>query len=477
MVKLRALVFKGVFWSFVNQVGVQLLQLATTAVLARLLVPEDFGLMAMLAIATGFINVIKDFGIGASLVQKKEVDNEEYSTVFWLNLAIGGLLCVLVYLLALPIAIFFEDVRLKGLMEFISLSFFLNSFGIVWSNILLKNLDFKQIFYRNFLATLLSSTVAIALALKGHGYWALAVQVYVRLVSNLIFNYLRVRWLPEFVFKKAFLSDVLKFSLPLFADKSVNYWMRNVDNLLVGKFLGKSELAFYSKAYSLMLLPVRQLSGTITKVLFPSFSLIQDDPDRIGRVYLKISRVIAFAAFPVMLLLAFKADTFILIVYGDQWERVIPIFRVLSILGMFQAIGTLSGNIYLSQGRTLLMFKVGIFSRALMIMGIVIGLWQGGLMGMVYGYSITAFIAFLPELYFMGKLINLRLWQILKNFLPYLLIAMLSVLSLLLIDFKFSLLVDLILSALVMGGVYLFFAKIFKLTALDDLIYVLRKRG
>lgn len=108
MVKLRALVFKGVFWSFVNQVGVQLLQLATTAVLARLLVPEDFGLMAMLAIATGFINVIKDFGIGASLVQKKEVDNEEYSTVFWLNLAIGGLLCVLVYLLALPIAIFLK---------------------------------------------------------------------------------------------------------------------------------------------------------------------------------------------------------------------------------------------------------------------------------------------------------------------------------------------------------------------------------
>lgn len=124
------------------------------------------------------------------------------------------------------------------------------------------------------------------------------------------------------------MSDVLKFSLPLFADKSVNYWMRNVDNLLVGKFLGKSELAFYSKAYSLMLLPVRQLSGTITKVLFPSFSLIQDDPDRIGRVYLKISRVIAFAAFPVMLLLAFKADTFILIVYGDQWERVIPILGI-----------------------------------------------------------------------------------------------------------------------------------------------------
>ncbi|WP_422006247.1 MOP flippase family protein [Roseivirga pacifica] len=477
MVKLRALVFKGVFWSFVNQVGVQVLQLATMAILARLLVPEDFGLMAMVAIATGFINVIRDFGLGASLVQRKEVSDDEFSTVFWLNIGVGLFLSVSVYFLASPIAIFFEDIRLVGLLKFLSLTFFLNAIGVVWDNILLKRVDFKQIFFRSTLSTLLSSIVAIVMALKGYGFWALAVQVYVKIVSNHFFNYLRVRWLPGFVFKKEFLSDVFKFSIPLFADRSVNYWMRNADNMLIGKFLGKSELAFYTKAYSLMLLPVRQLSGTITKVLFPSFSLIQDDPSRVGQVYIKISRMIAFVAFPVMVLLSVKAESFVLLVYGDQWEEVIPIFRVLSLLGMFQALATVSGNIYLSQGKTMLLFKIGLFSRSLMILGIVMGMWFGGLMGLVYGYCITALIAFLPELYFTGKMVRLTLWRIVSNFLPYFFVAIIAALSIYYFEFSVNLWLDLLLSTAVMGGGYLLMCRLLNLIALKDLMSLIKREG
>lgn len=476
MVKLRALVFKGVFWSFVNQVGVQVLQLATMAILARLLVPEDFGLMAMVTIATGFVNIIRDFGIGASLVQKKEVNNDEYSTVFWLNLGIGLALTLGVYLLAQPIASFFKDDRLKAIMEFVSFSFLLNSVGVVWGNILLKNVEFKQIFYRNFLSTLLSSVVAVFLALKGYGYWALVVQVYVKIISNQFFNFLRVRWVPSIVFKKVFISDVFKFSLPLLADKSVNYWMRNVDNLLIGKFLGKGELAFYTKAYSLMLLPVRQLSGTITKVLFPSFSLIQEDPSRMGRAYLKISRVIAFVSFPVMFLLAMKADIVVMIIYGDQWKPVIPIFRVLSILGMFQAIGTLSGNIYLAQGKTMLMFKVGVFSRLLMIAGIVIGLWKGGLMGMVYGYCISSFLAFIPELFFMGKIIGLKVLSIVKNFIPYFFIALVCAIPINFIQLPLASWGEFLISGLAFAVIYVSSCKFLRLAAFIDLYDLIKKR-
>jgi PST family polysaccharide transporter len=248
--------------------------------------------------------------------------------------------------------------------------------------------------------------------------------------------------------------------------------MRNVDNLLVGKYLGKEDLGFYTKAYALMLLPVRQLSGTITKVLFPSFSLIQDDVQKIASIYLKISRAIAFVAFPIMINLSIFAEPMILIIYGEKWRPVIPLFQVLSLLGMFQAIGTLSGNVYLSRGKTLLMFKVGIFSRFFMILGIVLGLYFGGLMGMIYGYCITSLIAFLPELFYVGIILNTRLFDILKNFLSYLWVAFVVGLIIYYLFglFQMHFIVRFITGSLCFAFLYLLLCWFLRLSALAEII-------
>lgn len=476
---LRKIIFTGVFWSVINQIGVQILGLVTLAFLARLLVPEDFGLIAMVTIATGFLNIIRDFGFGAALVQKKDVTNAQFSTVFWLNIAIGLILTIVFYFLAEPISLFYEEPKIIKIVQVMSFSFLLNSFGVVWGNKLLKDVEFKQIFIRNFSSGLLAGGFAIYFAYKGFGYWALVIQLYVQLISNLFLNYLRVKWLPDFVFERKFLRELFSFSLPLFADKSFNYWMRNLDNLLVGKFLGKGELAFYTKAYSLMLLPVRQLSGTITKVLFPSFSLIQDDPKRIGQIYLKISRVIAFIAFPVMMFLSLSAEPLVLLIYGDQWEPVIPIFQVLSILGMFQAIGTLSGNIFMSRGKVMAMFKLGIFSRIFMMLGVVIGLWQGQLMGMVYGYVISSLLAFIPELYFTGKVINLNLKSIILNFTPYLFTGLgcASMVFYFVPEINMIPLGELLYKGVIFAVLYLSLSFILKLKAFTDLIVIIKSRN
>lgn len=420
MAKVKQVIVSGVFWSVMNQVTVIVTSFIGLAVLSRLLRPEEFGIVAMVTVITGFLNVFRDFGLSSALIQKKDLADDEIDTIFWISMCSGFVLTACTYFSAGLIADFYKEPAVEQVAKVLSFSFFVASGGSVWANLLIKRVDFKQIFFRNLISLGISTGAAVVVAYYGFGYWALVVEIYVLLFSNLIFLYLRVKWTPSFRFKKAYVGSLFSFSFPIFGDQLTNYWMRNVDNLLVGRFLGKADLAFYSKAYSLMMLPVRQISGTISKVLFPSFSMIQDDPARIAAIYLKISRCISFVAFPLMTLLSVFAHEFILLVLGPNWLPVVPMFQVLSLLGMFQAIGTLSGNLFMARGKTMLLFRMGLFSRSCMIAGIVLGLYFGGLMGMIYGYCIASFFAFGPELYFAGSVIHLSLKRIVTNFLPYL---------------------------------------------------------
>lgn len=476
MTQIKKVILSGVYWSTINQVFTQVVGLGVTAVLARLLTPADFGLVAMVTLATGFLKILKDFGIGAALVQKKNVSHEEYSTVFWLNMALGALFTAVTFAVAGPISEFYHEPLIKPITQVFSFSFLVNAVGVVWSNLLIKQVDFKQIFYRNLVSVVLSGGLGIAAALYGWGFWALIIQQYALIVINTYLNYTRSGWWPSFCFKREFLSDLFKFSLPLLGDKSLNYWMRNVDNLLVGRFLGKNDLGYYTKAYSLMLLPVKQLSGTITKVLFPSFSLIQDDVDKIASIYLKISRAIAFVSFPVMINLSIFAEPLILMVYGENWRPVIPLFQVLSLLGMFQAIGTLSGNVYLARGKTLLMFKVGVFSRLLMIVGIVVGLYSGGIMPMIYGYCITSLLAFLPELYFLGIIINTSLFTLIRNFMPYFFISLVTGIGVYyaFAAFELGIIAQMTIGSIVFGILYILLCWVFNLSALKELLALVK---
>lgn len=409
----------GISWSAVSQLIKLILNLGLTAVMARLLLPEDYGILGMITVATGFLLVIKDFGFGAALVQKEKVDSIEYNSVFWLNVVIGILLALIVYLCAPLIAWFYNEDKLIPVAEILSIGFIINSFIVVPNNILLKNIKFKKLFYIETLSIVIGGGLGIILAVNGWAYWSLVGQTLTTQLTSLILVYLLAKWKPTFNFSKKGLSGLTKFSLPLLADSSINYWVRNIDYLLIGKYLGTAQLGYYSKAYTLMLLPVRQLSGTITRVMFPSFSLIQNNLKRVSSIYLRISAVIAMISFPLMCVLFTVSEDLIIFMFGLNWVASIPIFKVLCILGAFQSIATLSGNIYLSQGKTSLMLQVGLFTRSLMILGIVIGLFKGGLMGLVYGYTISSSLATLIELYFVSTILTVNLKKIILNLFPY----------------------------------------------------------
>lgn len=481
MTEIRKVILRGFFWSITNQASSTLLTILISAVLSRLITPAEFGIVGMVTMITGFLNTIKDFGFGAALVQKKNVTDDEYSTIFWINILIGVLLCFVVYTLSDSISNFFDEPDVAIIAKVMSFTFIINSIGIIWGNRLVKDVAFDQIFYRRFIALVVSGVCGICIAIAGYGMWALVSQVYVNLLVVTILSYWRVKWLPKLVLNWSYIKDLTKFSLPLFTEQAVNYWFRNIDNLLVGKILGKESLAFYNKAYSLMLLPVRQLTGTLTKVLFPSFSLIQDDKVKIGSIYLKISRSIAFISFPLMIILSTLSESVIIFLYGEQWSPSIPIFRILSLLGMFQSIGALTGNIYMSQGKTALLFKVGLFTKGLMIMGIVIGLISNGIMGMVYGYCFASLVAFLPDLYFVGMIIELSLIKIVRNFIPYLLMALTSGLVVFVTNFYLDDLLGthffiVVVNSLIGFAVYLLLSMMFRVPAYIEILELLRSK-
>jgi PST family polysaccharide transporter len=195
----------------------------------------------------------------------------------------------------------------------------------------------------------------------------------------------------------------------------INYWSRNADNLLIGKFVGEQSLGIYNRAYTLMLLPLNNISRVVARVMFPSFSQIKNNLSEIKRIYLKISETIAFITFPLMFGLAITADVFVPAIYGSNWNAMISILQVLSIVGAFQSLLSLCGSIYIAMGKAKMSFRLTLIYNISYVIGFVSGLILGGLQGLVYIYSILAVIGVIPHLYITGRLIALPIKTFFKR--------------------------------------------------------------
>lgn len=415
---LKSKTITGISWSIIDNVSKLLLTLVITSVLARLLKPQDFGLIAMIFVFTGFLKILRDFGLGAAIIHKSNPSSKELDSLFWVSIFIGVFVTLILIIFSSQIASFYNIPQLNKLIQAISIAMFLGSVSIVPEALIKKDLNFKSLFIRNIGNLIISGGVTILMAFTGYGVWSLIAKEIIFNFLLIIFNFSLVKWRPSFSFSFNSIKTYLNFSLPLFGENSLNYLVRNIDNLLIGKLLGEFVLGYYSKAYSLMLLPVRQISGSIANVMFPSFSIIKNDKPKVWVSYMNVVKIVLFVNFPLMISLYFFAHEIVLILFGSQWLDVIPIIKALCFLGSIQSIGTLAGSIYNSQGKTNLQFKVGLLSKAFMTTGLVYGLLYGGIFSMIKYYTITSSIAFFLELYFVTKILNksiLSFFQVLKK--------------------------------------------------------------
>lgn len=414
-------------WSLCTHLLKSTIQLFVGIYLMRLIAPGIFGQVAMVTTIAAFLELFKSVGTDTSLVHQRLVSKTEVSSIFWFNagigLALGGLL-----LLASPLITgFYHETSLFTITCWYAISFLLGGFNSVPLALMQKRLQFKALFFLEAGTLVLSSLVSIGLAWGGMPVESLLSRTLFGVMFPLICFGFIFRSEFGFCFEKASLKPHLRFGLPLLGDSLLNYGVRNLDNLLIGRYLGKTALGTYSRSYSLLLFPLTTFSSALSRVILPVFAAKQDELPYVKQTYLHTTRSLAFVTFPLMVFLFISAPELVRTLLGAQWSDMVPILRVFSILGAAQSIGTLDGAVYQALGYTRLQFKVGAWIKLFMIAMIIAGfLAYGTILAIAIFYAFSSILAVFIGWHYLGSIFGASLSQMLINLLPPIILALFS---------------------------------------------------
>lgn len=392
----------------------QVLQLVLQVVLARLLLPSDYGLFGMVIVFTGFAEVVRDMGFGAALVQRSDLQEQHLKGVFWLNVLGGAVLTLGLALSAPLIAGLYHEPELVGITRAVSATFLISSLSIVPNALILRSMHFRKLFFIEASSLTASAAAAIGAAAAGFGVWALVAQMLTYTASTSGLSIVAARWRVKGPPSLRGVRDLFGFSVNLLGFNVVNYFARNADYFVIGRFVGVGALGDYTRAYQFMLQPVRQVALVLSRTMLPALSRIQHDPIRVRRAYLLATRLIGFVTIPALAALLVVAEPFVLTLLGPRWLGVVPILQVLCIAGMLQGVGTTTGWVYLALGRTDIMFKWGLFASAVDVVSFAIGV-HWGVMGVAWAYVISGVVLQYPLWAIPGRLIDLRFRDMIWN--------------------------------------------------------------
>lgn len=470
---LKSKVKNGLKWSFIDQTLSQIIFLVFSIFLARILTPAMFGIVGMITIFSNFAILFIDLGFSAALIQKKEVSPAQYSSVFWLNIGIGFFMYALFYISAPMISQFYNQPDLIVFIRVICLSFIITSLSSVQANLLIKELQFKKKVIINWIAMLIGYVVAFVLAYEGYGVWALVMMTLTTAVLNSIMYWIVSKWTPLFVFEWKTIKELSHYGFNFLGDSSVNYWSRNFDNFIIAKVLGSNDLGIYTRAYSLMLLPLRNVTTIVTKVMFPAFSQKQDDLQLLKKYYLNIIQYIALITFPLMIGLSLVSKEFVLLFFGTQWSAMIPVLSILSGLGAIQSIISLNGLIYNSLGKVNIAFRVSILTNLVLIIAFVIGV-NYGLIGVAYSYLIASALLLIPMYKIAIKQLSISLLEVFDVLRGIMFATLLMAIVLIVINnyTELSLISGLIIKILISAVVYFLLIVFFE----KELFFSIKKK-
>jgi PST family polysaccharide transporter len=353
------------------------LSLVVNAILARILSAEDYGIVAVITVFSTFFTTFSDMGFGPAIIQNKELTKKDIDNIYSFTVYISLVLMVIFLVCSFPVAAFYGDKVYISLGWLLSVSLLFNALNMVPNGILNRNKKFISIAIRTVVVYAASAIITIVLAIFGFRYYALAIQAILTAFFTFVWNFATTR--PHFIFKIEMnsIKKVLNYSGYQFAFNLVNYFSRNLDNLLTGKFMGSAELGYYNKAYTLMLYPVNNLTGVISPVLHPILSDYQKQIDVIYKKYMKIVRLLACIGLYVSPVCFLAANELITILYGSNWENSVVCFQLLAIAIVPQMINSSAGSIFQAIGNTKLLFVNSCINTGITIIAISIGVFYG----------------------------------------------------------------------------------------------------
>ncbi len=384
--------------------GIQFcLGIGTTMVLARLLTPQDYGLIGMVVVVTGFVSMFKDLGLSTATIQKEEISAEQISTLFWVNVALSVTIMVLTATLGPAVAWFYGDARLTLITLVYAIGFLFGGLTVQHAALLRRQMRFTALAATDIISLIAGIATALVLGWYGAGYWALVANQLAVGFTNTVAVWVVCRWRPGLPVRASGVRSMLAFGSNLTGFSIVNYFARNLDNMLIGKFWGSQQLGLYAKAYQLLLLPIDQINSPIAAVAVPALSRLKDSPERYRQAYLRILEKVAMLTMPSMALLIATSDWVVRLVLGPQWSGAARIFALLGVVGLVQPIANTVGWLFITQGRTNHMFHWGLIGSTIIIASIIAGLpW--GATGVAASYSAVFLVVVTPLLFwFVGR--------------------------------------------------------------------------
>ena len=471
----------GIIWSALQRFGTMGIALISNFILARLLAPEDYGCIGILAVFIVVANAFVIGGFAGALVQKKQPTAEDYSTVFYWNIIISILAYGILYFTAQYIAEFYKIPLLESVLQVQGLILIINALSVVQMNKLRQELKFKGMSVVQLVATSISVVVAIVLAYYGWGVWALVFQqLTTSLITTVLLWYVS-SWRPILCFSFKSFKELFAYGSFLLFSDLLNSICDNIQGLLIGRKYSVADMGFYSQAKKMEEIPTTTISYVVATVTFPVFAKLQNDKERLFSAVRRTLKLMNFANFPLMILLMVVAEPLFIILFSDKWLDSVPYFRILCVAGLVNCLQSVNYQATAAVGRSKAIFRWNIVKRTVGLILVFAGM-QWGVEGILWAVVAGFYFTFIVNAMVASVSTGYTLFQQIKDFIPYLILSIISAIAAHSIIYihDFSNVVMLVLQSVIFVGIYLAIARFIKLHEFDEMMKIIKpyvKRG
>ncbi|GAB5525860.1 MAG: lipopolysaccharide biosynthesis protein [Roseivirga sp.] len=414
--ELKKRTFKALLHNFFDKAGTQVLAFVISIVLARILEPRDFGLIAMVNVFIQIANTFVDSGFGTAIIQRTKVSKADISSVFYFNMLVAILLYLVIFLCAPAISAFYNEPQLVMIARILGLNLIINAIGSIQLNLMIKNLDYSSQMKASMIALTFSGILGVWLAFEGYGVWAIVFQItFLNLIKNLCYWFWgKHKWLTGFSF--ASLKSMLGFSSKILFASILDILFNNTYVVIIGKYFSTEQLGFYRRARTMQEMPTTLLAK-VQKVIFPSLTSFQNDDEKLKSIFRKSLQLTAFLTAPMMIGLAIIAEPLVQVLLTEKWLPSVPYIRLFCIAGFYFTLSSLIINVLFIKGNSGIYLKLEIIKKLVML-AILIPSIQWGIYGIVTGYSLSAVVCHFINVHYTGKELGYRIKEHLADILP-----------------------------------------------------------
>ena len=415
-------VVKGFIWRFAERCGAQLVSFIVSIVLARLLVPEDYGTIALVTVFTVILQVFVDSGLGTALIQKKDADDLDFSSVFYFNFVVCLILYAGMFMAAPFIAKFYDDISLTPVIRILSLTIVISGVKGIQQAYVSRNMLFKKFFFSTIGGTLFSAFLGIGMAYAGFGVWALVAQQLSNTMIDTLILWITVKWRPKKMFSWQRLKELLTFGWKLLVSALLDTGYNNLRNLIIGKMYSSTDLAFYNQGDKFPKIIITNINTSIDSVLLPTMSNSQDDRERIKQMTRRAIKTSTYVMAPLMMGLAFCAEPIVSLILTDKWIPCVPFLRIFCITYMFWPVHTANLNAINAMGRSDWFLKLEIIKKVVGLTILLSTMWFG-VMAMAYSLLLGSVLSQIINSWPNKKLLNYGYLEQVRDFAPGILLA------------------------------------------------------